>query len=547
MRRSSSAARATWRGRSTASRPLPSVGTPFLLVVGASGAGKSSLVRAGLAPRLTAPGVAADVDVWRVALMRPGPRPIEALAEALFARGDAAATDGQAPTRLCPSSPTATTRRRPRWPRFCAEARQRCASDPGCARSHRPRGAEARRSRAAVACRLVARRRSARRAVRCRRISRRSRWICQGCCARSSRASGYGWWPRCARRSTSCSSGKDDLEALKDAGADYDLAPPGPAELAEIVRKPAEAAGLVYETNAAGERLDERLLRDAAGVDTLPPLQFTLQRLFAERQIVGPERRLAFAAYGALGGVGGAIDLAAERALAGLGEAEVGALPRLLRQLAIPVHEASPNDAGRPLLAIRAATLLEAATDAAACRLVDALVEARILVHAKERGVPTIGLAHERVLESWQRARAIVGGQLASRPRRNRRPRRGLSYHKTAVALHRGSRGARGRGGDRLLAVFRGPRREADSRAAEMAALAERDRAARQRQLAEDERKQSEEQRDIAQKRQEQAEEQRAARARPAAGSRGAARYCAQARGGGRSAPIACRGSAEGS
>ena len=31
-------------------------GTPFLLVVGASGAGKSSLVRAGLAPRLTAAG-----------------------------------------------------------------------------------------------------------------------------------------------------------------------------------------------------------------------------------------------------------------------------------------------------------------------------------------------------------------------------------------------------------------------------------------------------------------------------------------------------------
>ena len=86
--------------------------------------------------------------------------------------------------------------------------------------------------------------------------------------------------------------GESDLEALKAAGADYDLAPPGPAELAEIVRKPAEAAGLVYETNAAGERLDERLLRDAAGVDTLPPLQFTLQRLFAERQIVGPERRL---------------------------------------------------------------------------------------------------------------------------------------------------------------------------------------------------------------------------------------------------------------
>jgi predicted GTPase len=33
-------------------------GTPFLLIVGASGAGKSSLARAGLIPRLTTPAEA---------------------------------------------------------------------------------------------------------------------------------------------------------------------------------------------------------------------------------------------------------------------------------------------------------------------------------------------------------------------------------------------------------------------------------------------------------------------------------------------------------
>jgi eukaryotic-like serine/threonine-protein kinase len=62
-------------------------GSPFLLVVGASGSGKSSLALAGLVPRLTASGVVPAVDIWRVAVMRPGEDPagpVAALAARLF-------------------------------------------------------------------------------------------------------------------------------------------------------------------------------------------------------------------------------------------------------------------------------------------------------------------------------------------------------------------------------------------------------------------------------------------------------------------------------
>src|SRR5262249_48775197 len=63
-------------------------GCPFLLIVGASGAGKSSLARAGLIPRLTTPGVVASIDLWRVARMKPGEGqagPLMALATTLLA------------------------------------------------------------------------------------------------------------------------------------------------------------------------------------------------------------------------------------------------------------------------------------------------------------------------------------------------------------------------------------------------------------------------------------------------------------------------------
>ena len=55
----------------------------FLAVVGTSGSGKSSLVRAGLLPALDRGYLAGATTRWRMAVMRPGMAPIQNLAEAL--------------------------------------------------------------------------------------------------------------------------------------------------------------------------------------------------------------------------------------------------------------------------------------------------------------------------------------------------------------------------------------------------------------------------------------------------------------------------------
>ena len=57
--------------------------TRFLAVVGSSGCGKSSLIRAGLIPLLQAGFLVDDRDTWLTAVMKPGDRPLYHLAEAI--------------------------------------------------------------------------------------------------------------------------------------------------------------------------------------------------------------------------------------------------------------------------------------------------------------------------------------------------------------------------------------------------------------------------------------------------------------------------------
>ncbi|MEM7038590.1 MAG: hypothetical protein AAF570_16515, partial [Bacteroidota bacterium] len=52
----------------------------FLAVLGASGSGKSSLVRAGLLPALEGGLMSGALSHWQIAVIRPGDRPIETLA-----------------------------------------------------------------------------------------------------------------------------------------------------------------------------------------------------------------------------------------------------------------------------------------------------------------------------------------------------------------------------------------------------------------------------------------------------------------------------------
>ena len=64
----------------------------FVAVIGSSGCGKSSLVRAGLIPNLEAGFVVQDRDLWKIATFKPGDAPLNNLATALTSVAAATAT-----------------------------------------------------------------------------------------------------------------------------------------------------------------------------------------------------------------------------------------------------------------------------------------------------------------------------------------------------------------------------------------------------------------------------------------------------------------------
>src|SRR4051794_12040727 len=57
----------------------------LLAVVGSSGCGKSSLIKAGLIPALLGGFLVEDQDNWAIARLTPGDRPLASLIEALAA------------------------------------------------------------------------------------------------------------------------------------------------------------------------------------------------------------------------------------------------------------------------------------------------------------------------------------------------------------------------------------------------------------------------------------------------------------------------------
>ncbi|MEA9752445.1 winged helix-turn-helix domain-containing protein [Xanthomonas campestris pv. raphani] len=187
-----------------------------------------------------------------------------------------------------------------------------------------------------------------------------------------------------------------ELVELKRGDGHVDLLPPRDGEIGQIIRVPAAMAGLRFEEDHdSASRLDD-VLRDATArqPDALPLLQHLLQALHERRSDDG---LLTFAAYRALGGLEGALAHHAEQTFRALPAPAQAALGDVLTQVSV-IH---PDSAA--VTARRA--VWSALPDASSARaLVDALVQARLFVSELVAGEPGFAVAHEALLRQWPRA-----------------------------------------------------------------------------------------------------------------------------------------------
>ena len=196
----------------------------------------------------------------------------------------------------------------------------------------------------------------------------------------------------------------DSFQELQAAERFRDI-PTRPADVRSLplfrfchaIEQPAARYGVEIEP-----KLVDALIEDASGSDALPLLAFTLQRLWRQ---FAPEKRIRLASYAAMGKLHGLIEDAAERALRGLDPAAPqGPLEDDLTPGSAPDRAAA--DVFVPALAQlneRGAAIRRVAPyqdfDGAARRLIAHFDKWRLVV----RSGATVEVAHEAMFRVWPR------------------------------------------------------------------------------------------------------------------------------------------------
>ena len=401
---------------------------PFVLVVGASGSGKSSLVRAGVLPLLTEPETIEGIGLWRWSVTRPGAGGsggdcFDALAAALL-------EPSALPVLRDPESPNAvrdlgselrdysgsfSVRIRDALDHAAREWKIQHSHDLEERERHLRASGRSEEADFARQQRETLELSKARLALVVDQLEElfttgfspelRQKYIfALVSLVRSGRV-----FILATLRSDFYPSYQEfpDLIELTKPGGKFDLRPPTPYEIGNMIRLPAEAAGLRFEQHPeTGQRLDDAL-RDVASVtpESLPLLEHVLSLLY-DAQAMRRDDLLRWSDYHELGELKGGLAKHAEAVFGTLRPDEQRAFPLVMRYLVTlgQGEEEVPNRRTVPYRDFVAVEGTDAEQKVGAKGFVDLFVKNRLLVADTDpQGEVTVSIVHEALLREWQR------------------------------------------------------------------------------------------------------------------------------------------------
>ncbi|MFN2207559.1 MAG: BTAD domain-containing putative transcriptional regulator, partial [Candidatus Promineifilaceae bacterium] len=327
-------------------------GTPFLTVVGPSGSGKSSLVRAGLLPALKAGGLPGS-ESWKTAVVTPGAHPLATLAVAM------AQFNGATAGKL-----------------YRALQEEPCALAEAVAEALEAAGGEAglllvvdQFEELFALCRDDAERRLFVENVLCAASEATSRLMVL-LTVRADFYGRFGDFPALA------ATQKDSLliGAMDEAG------------MRAVIEKPAALVGLQLEPGLA-----DTILEDAAGEPgALPLLSHALLETFRRRE----GRLLTLEGYRSSGGIRGAIAQTADSVYQNM-SAEEQAITRGIFLRLTELGEEGAQDTRRRVEP--GELVLRPEEETAVLAVLKMLADARLITTGEE----TVEVAHEALIREW--------------------------------------------------------------------------------------------------------------------------------------------------
>src|ERR1700730_9045887 len=403
---------------------------PFVLVLGASGSGKSSLVRAGVLPLLTQPETIEGIGLWRRAVTRPGAGGrvgdcFDALAAALLEPPALPALQDPESRNAIRYLATELREHPDSLGLRVRDALDHAAREWKTQESHslEERERQLQASGRSDGAELVRQQRErlelpkARLALVVDQLEElfttgfspevRQKYIA----ALAGLLRGGRVFIVATLRSDFYSSYQEfaDLIELPKPAGKFDLRPPTPSEIGNMIRLPAEAAGLHFERDReTGQHLYDAL-RDAASStpESLPLLEHVLSLLYDQQASRGDDL-LRWSDYRELGELKGALAKHAEAVFGTLQPHEQKAFPVVMRYLVTlsQSEEEVPNRRTLPYDDFLPSEGTHHDHNAGAKGFVDLFIKERLLVaDTNPHGEVTVSVAHEALLREWERVK----------------------------------------------------------------------------------------------------------------------------------------------